>query len=50
MGEKIQVGAYFGTVTAVTPMVVVLDTERGRVVIPAAQFTEVVSILSPTEG
>jgi hypothetical protein len=31
-------------------MVVVLDTERGRVVIPAAQFTEVVSILSPTEG
>ncbi len=50
MGEKIQVGSYFGTVTAVTPMVVVLDTERGRVVIPAAQFTEVVSILSPTEG
>ena len=50
MGEKIQVGAYFGTVTAVTPMVVVLDTERGRVVIPAAQFTEVASIISPTEG
>jgi len=50
MGEKIQVGAYLGTVTAVTPMVVVLDTERGRVVIPAAQFTEVASIISPTEG
>ena len=50
IGEKIQVGAYYGTVTAVTPMVVVLDTEKGRVVIPAAQFTEVTSILSPKEG
>jgi len=50
IGEKIQVGMYFGTVTAVTPMVVVLDTARGRVVIPAAQFTEVASIISPTEG
>ncbi len=50
IGEKIQVGAYNGTVTAVTPMVVVLDTAKGRVVIPAAQFTEVTSILSPTEG
>lgn len=50
IGEKIQVGAYNGTVTAITPMVVVLDTDKGRVVIPAAQFTEVTSILSPTEG
>lgn len=50
IGEKIQVGAYNGTVTAITPMVVVLDTAKGRVVIPAAQFTEVISILSPTEG
>lgn len=50
IGEKIQVGAYTGTVTAITPMVVVLDTAKGRVVIPAAQFTEVTSILSPTEG
>jgi hypothetical protein len=50
MGEKIQVGSYFGTVTAVTPMVVVLDTERGRVVIPAAQFTEVASIIDPVEA
>jgi len=49
MGEKIQVGSYYGTVTAVTPMVVVLDTERGRVVIPAAQFTEVASIINPVE-
>ena len=50
IGEKIQIGGYYGTVTAVTPMVVVLDTEKGRVVIPAAQFTEVTSILSPKEG
>lgn len=50
IGERIQVGAYNGTVTAITPMVVVLDTAKGRVVIPAAQFTEVTSILSPTEG
>lgn len=50
IGEKIQVGTFFGTVTAVTPMVVVLETDRGRVVIPAAHFTEVASIISPTEG
>ncbi len=50
MGEKIQIGNYSGTVTAVTPMIVVLDTERGRVVIPAAQFTEVASIIDPVEA
>ncbi len=50
VGEKIQVGPYFGTVTAVTTMVVVLDTERGRVVIPASQFTEVASVIDPTEA
>ena len=50
IGEKIQVGTYYGTVTAVTPMVVVLDTTRGRVVIPAAQFTEVASIIDPVEA
>ena len=49
IGEKIQVGNYFGTVTAVTPMIVVLDTQKGRVVIPAAQFTEVTSIINPIE-
>lgn len=50
IGEKIQIGNYSGTVTAVTPMVVVLGTERGRVVIPAAQFTEVTSIIEPVEA
>jgi hypothetical protein len=50
VGEKIQIGNYAGTVTAVTPMVVVLDTERGRVIIPAAQFTEVTSIIEPVEA
>ena len=50
MGEKIQIGNYSGTVTAVTPMIVVLDTDRGRVVIPAAQFTEVASIIDPVEA
>ena len=50
IGEKIQVGNYFGIVTAVTPMVVVLETDKGRVVIPAAQFTEVTSIINPIEA
>lgn len=50
VGEKIQIGNYAGTVTAVTPMVVVLSTERGRVVIPAAQFTEVTSVIDPIEA
>ena len=47
VGEQIQVGPHYGTVTAVTPMVVVLETERGRVVIPAAYFTETSSVISP---
>ena len=50
IGEKIQIGNYSGTVTAVTPMIVILQTERGRVVIPAAQFTEVTSIIEPVEA
>ncbi len=50
IGEKIQIENYSGTVTAVTPMIVVLDTERGRVVIPAAQFTEVTSVIEPVEA
>ncbi|MEX2493586.1 MAG: hypothetical protein WD425_17690 [Nitrospirales bacterium] len=50
VGEKIQIGNYAGTVTAVTPMVVVLSTDRGRVVIPAAQFTEVTSVIDPIEA
>ncbi len=50
LGETIQVGNYVGTVTAVTPMIVVLDTQKGRVVIPAAQFTEVTSIINPIEA
>ena len=47
IGEEIQVGPHHGRVTAVTPMVVVLETERGRVVIPAAYFTETTSVISP---
>ena len=50
IGEKIQIGNYSGTVTAVTPMIVILQTERGRVVIPAAQFTEVTSVIEPVEA
>ncbi len=50
IGEKIQIGNYSGTVTAVTPMIVILNTDRGRVVIPAAQFTEVTSVIEPVEA
>ena len=50
IGEQIQVGPHYGTVTAVTPMVVVLETERGRVVIPAAYFTETSSVISPVQS
>ncbi len=50
IGEKIQIGNYSGTVTAVTPMIVVLNTDRGRVVIPASQFTEVTSVIEPVEA
>lgn len=50
IGEQIQVGPHYGTVTAVTPMVVVLESERGRVVIPAAFFTETSSVISPVQS
>ncbi len=50
IGEQIQVGPHYGTVTAVTPMVVVLETERGRVVIPASHFTETLSVITPAES
>ena len=46
IGEQIEVGSYNGTVTAVTPMVVVLETARGRVVVPASHFTETASVIS----
>lgn len=50
IGEQIQVGSHYGTVTSVTPMVVVLETERGRVIIPASYFTETSSVISPAES
>lgn len=40
VGQKVRVQAFTGEVVAVTPVAIILDTEEGRVVVPASQFME----------
>ena len=49
VGERIQVGAYEGTVLEISSVAVILDTEKGRVTIPAKTFSEEPSILLTRE-
>lgn len=50
VGERLQVGAYVGTVLDVTSVAVILDTDVGRVTIPAKVFSEEPSILLTREN
>ncbi|WP_447971156.1 mechanosensitive ion channel family protein [Nitrospira sp. M1] len=50
VGLHVRMGAIYGTVVAMTPVSVVLETEDGRVVIPASQFNETTAIISRPEG
>jgi len=50
VGERIQVGAYEGTVLELSSVAVILDTEKGRVTIPAKVFSEEPSILLTREN
>ena len=45
--EIVRLGAVEGEVEAITPTAVVLKTADGRVIVPAKEFTEVISTLLP---
>lgn len=50
VGLKVRIGNVHGTVVALTPVSIVLETEEGRVVIPAGQFNETSAIISNPEN
>jgi hypothetical protein len=50
VGVNIRMGNIRGKIVALTPVSIVVETEEGRVVIPAAQFNETTAILSNPEG
>ncbi len=45
LGQRLQIGAYEGIVVEITSVSVILDTEKGRVTIPAQMFSEQPSTL-----
>ncbi len=49
VGMTVKVGATKGTVVAVTPISVVVETLEGRVIIPASQFSESTAVISHSE-
>ena len=49
VGVKVRMGPIQGTVVAMTPVSVILETEEGRVVIPASQFNETTAVISSPE-
>jgi hypothetical protein len=49
VGMLVKIGEHQGTVVAVTPISVVLETREGRVIVPASQFTEVTAVINPSE-
>ena len=40
VGQRVRTSAYTGDIVAVTPVAVILDTEEGRVVVPASHFMD----------
>lgn len=46
VGMTVKVGDVQGTVVAVTPISVVVETREGRVIIPASQFSESTAVIS----
>lgn len=49
VGMTVKIGDNQGTVVAVTPISVVLETIEGRVVVPASQFTESTAVITHPE-
>ena len=50
VGLNVRMGNIHGTVVAMTPVSVVLETNEGRVVIPASQFNETTAVISSPES
>ena len=50
VGLHVKLGHIQGKVVAMTPVSIVLETEEGRVVIPASHFNETTSVISSPEG
>jgi len=50
VGVNIRMGNIHGKIVALTPVSIVVETDEGRVVIPAAQFNETTAIISHPEG
>ncbi len=48
VGMTVKINDTQGTVVAMTPIAVVLETSHGRVVVPASQFTESASVITQT--
>ncbi|HQU29824.1 MAG: mechanosensitive ion channel [Nitrospira sp.] len=49
VGMTVKIGETQGTVVAVTPISVVLETIEGRVVVPASQFTDTTAVITHPE-
>jgi len=49
IGMMVKVGETQGTIVAVTPISVVVETREGRVIIPASQFSEATAVLKHPE-
>ncbi len=49
VGMTVKIGETQGSVVAVTPISVVLETKEGRVIIPASQFSEATTVITHPE-
>ena len=50
VGMTVKIGETEGTVVAVTPVSVVLETKAGRVIIPASRFSEATTVMTHPES
>lgn len=50
VGMDVKVGSVQGTIVAITPVSVVLETQEGRVIVPASQFDETTAVISHSAG
>jgi small-conductance mechanosensitive channel len=50
VGQTVKIGSIQGRIVEMTPSAVVLDTKEGRVLIPAAEFNEKISVLIAPGG
>ena len=49
VGQKVRVGNILGEVLSLTPVAVVIQTQDGRAIIPASQFSEVATVIQTSE-